>query len=183
LIAKLLPGNNSQSFAGQSPLAARTAAPANYRGAVYYGPGRNLEVVDGSAIFNSRCNHLDVAMYAFTDYALAQVIVRFASSGRPVRIYRDRAQYEQENQRNSYIPNLFRGSRNISVRVKGSRTLMHEKTWTDGCTLREGSANWSPGGEKQQDNTLTLSADPGAIRDFEANFKAMWDRPDNLTIQ
>jgi phosphatidylserine/phosphatidylglycerophosphate/cardiolipin synthase-like enzyme len=114
---------------------------------------------------------------------LAEAITRFAGNGRKVRIYRDREQYDQEDRRGSHVGNLFHGNRNIAIRVKGSRILMHIKGWSDGCTLREGSANWSPSGEKQQDNTLTLTADPGAIRAYEANFNKMWSRADNQIIQ
>jgi phosphatidylserine/phosphatidylglycerophosphate/cardiolipin synthase-like enzyme len=156
---------------------------ANYHGAVHYGPGENLEVVDVAAIVNSRCDHLDIAMYSFTDWELAQAVTRFAAKGRRVRIYRDRDQYEQESRRSSYVANLFHGNRNIAIRVKGSMILMHDKAWSDGCMLREGSANWSPSGEIKQDNTLTLTADSDTIRAFETNFQAMWARPDNEVIQ
>jgi hypothetical protein len=60
---------------------------------------------------------------------------------------------------------------------------MHDKAWSDGCMLREGSANWSPSGEIKQDNTLTLTAAHDAINAFETSFQAMWARPDNQVIQ
>jgi phosphatidylserine/phosphatidylglycerophosphate/cardiolipin synthase-like enzyme len=171
------------AFAAQTPPLSRAVPAANYHGAVHYGPGENLEVVDVAAIVNSRCDHLDIAMYSFTDWELAQAVTRFAANGRRVRIYRDRDQYEQESRRSSYVANLFHGNRNIAIRVKGSMILMHHKAWSDGCMLREGSANWSPSGEIKQDNTLTLTADSDTIRAFETNFQAMWARPDNQVIQ
>jgi hypothetical protein len=183
LLAGLLHSATRASYAGQSPLLSRSVPAATYHGAVHYAPSENLEAIDASAIVNSHCDHLDVAMYSFTDWELAEAITRFAGNGRKVRIYRDREQYDQEDRRGSHVGNLFHGNRNIAIRVKGSRILMHIKGWSDGCTLREGSANWSPSGEKQQDNTLTLTADPGAIRAYEANFNKMWSRADNQIIQ
>jgi hypothetical protein len=151
-------------------------------GAVYYSPWQNLEALDYNAIVGSRCNHLDIAAYALTDWKVAEAIVRFAESGRPVRIYRDREQYEDEEKRNSRVIDMLRVP-NISIRVKNSRVLMHQKSWSDGCILREGSANMSPGGLKQQDNTLTFLTDQASVNNFEAAFEAMWNRPDNIVVQ
>jgi phosphatidylserine/phosphatidylglycerophosphate/cardiolipin synthase-like enzyme len=40
----------------------------------------------------------------------------------------------------------------------------------DGAVLRTGSANFSTGGEKQQDNDLIILWDPEATAKFEARF-------------
>ena len=176
-------GHAIAAFAAQTPPLYQEVSTANYHGTLHYGPEENLEVIDVAAIANSRCDHLDIAMYSFTDRALAQAVIRFAANGRRIRIYRDREQYEQESRRGSYVANLFHGNRYIAIRVKGSNILMHHKAWSDGCTLREGSANWSPSGEIKQDNTLTLTTAHDAINSFETNFQAMWARPDNLVIQ
>lgn len=151
--------------------------------AIYYSPWQNLEAIDSSVITHSRCDHLDIAMYSFTDRQLALAILSFANSGRQVRIYRDLEQYEQETRRGNRVAQMFQGNPNISIRVKGSRTLMHIKAWSDGCVLREGSANWSPSGEKWQDNTLTLTTDKTSIHNFEADFQSVWNRSENEVIQ
>jgi hypothetical protein len=78
---------------------------------------------------------------------------------------------------------MFQGHRNIQIRVKASTVLMHVKSWSDGCIVRDGSANWSPSGEKQQDNTLTLTSDSTAVQNFETEFSTMWNRTDNTIIQ
>jgi PLD-like domain len=152
-------------------------------GAVYYSPWQNLEAIDYNTIVQSRCNHLDIATYSFTDLKLAEAVVMFARSGRPVRIYRDREQFEQEQKRSTRVTDILRTMPNIAIRVKSSMILMHQKAWSDGCILREGSANWSPSGERQQDNTLTFLNDPASINNFEAAFEAMWARSDNLMVQ
>jgi phosphatidylserine/phosphatidylglycerophosphate/cardiolipin synthase-like enzyme len=151
-------------------------------GAVYFSPWQNLEQVDYNAIAHSRCDHLDIAAYSFTDWELAQAVVLFAQSGRQVRIYRDYEQYQEEGKRGSRVADMLRVP-NISIRVKHSSVLMHQKAWSDGCILREGSANWSPSGEKSQDNTLTFLTDPPSVINFEHAFEAMWSRRDNIVVQ
>lgn len=151
--------------------------------AIHYAPSEDLEHVDAQLIEQTTSDHLDIAMYAFTDYAIARAVVDAANRGVKVEIYRDREQYENEQQRNSYVAQLFRGNPNISIRVKSSTVLMHIKAWSDGKILREGSANWSSSGEKQQDNTLTLTQDPRSVQGFESNFRHIWERTSNLVAQ
>jgi len=49
--------------------------------------------------------------------------------------------------------------------------------------LRDGSANWSAAGERLQDNNARYSTDPQEIRNFERNFEALWNRPENIRVQ
>jgi len=61
---------------------------------------------------------------------------------------------------------------------------MHLKAYIlDQALFRDGSANWSPAGLKDQDNTLRFTNDPEDLERFQAAFESMWRRPDNLTIQ
>src|SRR6266542_521826 len=85
-----------------------SVAASNSSLELHYSPAENLEHVDIDLIQQSR-DHLDIAMYAFTDQAIARAILNAANRGVRVRIYRDRGQYEQE-QRNPYIASLFRSS-------------------------------------------------------------------------
>ena len=79
---------------------------------------------------------------------------------------------------------LLSGSANVQIRVKGKRELMHLKAFVvDGKLLRDGSANWSPSGEKRQDNNAHFTADPAQVEAFQKNFEAMWARPENLVVQ
>jgi hypothetical protein len=47
----------------------------------------------------------------------------------------------------------------------------------------DGSANWSAAGERLQDNNARYSTDPQEIRNFERNFEALWNRPENIRVQ
>ena len=107
-----------------------------------------------------------------------------------MRIYRDGEQYQNEERnaarfRDRSTTAMFRGQRNIHVRVKppSPSDLMHLKVWSDGAVLREGSANWSPAALKRQDNNVRFSQNPDEVKAFEADFEAMWNRPSNTIVQ
>lgn len=157
--------------------------PAAYQGGIWYSPSTNLEQIDINEINQIKTGHLDIAMYAFTDIYIARAVLAAADRGVTVRIYRDNEQWAQEQHRDRYVLSLLESNPNIHIRVKGSQTLMHLKAYCDGSILREGSANWSPSGEMQQDNTLTLTKDPQAVASFESDFNHIWNRPSNIVIQ
>jgi phosphatidylserine/phosphatidylglycerophosphate/cardiolipin synthase-like enzyme len=58
----------------------------------------------------------------------------------------------------------------VVVRIKGSRDLMHFKSYViDGTLLRTGAANWSPTGLKRQDNDVHYEVYPILAAQFEAS--------------
>jgi len=153
-------------------------------GTFAYSPDANIERLDVEAIASTDPHaHLDIAMYAFTDHILADAVADAAGRGIKVRIYRDEQQYQQESRRDQYVARKFAAEQNISIRVKHSSDLMHLKEWSDGSRLREGSANWSPSGEKRQDNSAAVFNNKQASQAFERKFQDMWNRPDNLHVQ
>ena len=78
---------------------------------------------------------------------------------------------------------LLFGVPNITIKVKHSMILMHLKSYlVDSRILRDGSANFSPMGESEQDNSVTFTDDTAAVSAFSAKFEAMWARPDNLDV-
>jgi phosphatidylserine/phosphatidylglycerophosphate/cardiolipin synthase-like enzyme len=157
-----------------------SAATVPTTGGIHYSPTDNNEALDVQAL---RAVHapLDIAMYAFTDHVLADAVADVANRGFKVRIYRDEQQYQSEQGRDNYVPHTL-SNPNIAIRVKHSRDLMHLKEWSDGTRLREGSSNWSPSGEKRQDNSVVF-LDKQAAQSFEQKFQEMWERPDNLVVQ
>jgi len=156
----------------------------------HFSPAENLEQLDVEQISQAQ-KSLDIAMYAFTDRYLAQAVMEAAHRGVQVRIYRDRSQFEQE-QRNAdlhherSLSDMFHRQRNIQVRVKDSNehNLMHLKAYVmDGKLLRDGSANWSPSGLKQQDNNAHFTTDPAQVHAFQQAFEEMWSRFRNEVAQ
>jgi phosphatidylserine/phosphatidylglycerophosphate/cardiolipin synthase-like enzyme len=153
----------------------------------HFSPAENLEQLDIARIRQAQ-HTLDIAMYAFTDKFLAEAIIERARAGVQVRIYRDRSQFEQEegrsNSKRESTTAQFDGEKNIHVKVKNSRELMHLKAYLiDQQVLREGSANWSPTGLKRQDNNAHFCTDPQQIKVFQGTFEEMWNRSDNKEVQ
>lgn len=164
-------------------LTTEVKAAAETAESIHYSPTENLERPDIAAlngIGGDGC-HLDVAMYSFTDHHLADAVLDVAKRGCQVRVYRDHDQYEEERDRgDSYVDDVLASNENIKVREKADKELMHLKAFSDGNFLRDGSANWSIGGEKYQDNSIEIRADKVAVARFERQFEAMWNRPDNI---
>ncbi len=160
----------------------------------HYSPRENLEAIDIRVLEQAK-KRIDIAMYAFTDRQLARTLLDRAAHGVKIRIYRDRIQIHDRNDRSRELL----GSPNIRLAIKrnSSRNIMHLKAYVvDGRILRTGSANWSPPGEGayrcrrhsdscqtgrfQQDNNLFLTEDPHLVRSFEQTFERLWSRRSNL---
>ena len=154
----------------------------------HFSPAEDLERMDVARLEQAKSS-VDIAMYAFTDRYLADELKQLAQRGVKVRIYRDRQQYEEEQRNatkhsNDSTTSMLTGLANVQIRVKGHRELMHLKAYVvDGSMLRDGSANWSPSGEKRQDNNAHFTADPAQVKAFEKNFEEIWGRGDNLVVQ
>ncbi len=150
---------------------------------IYFAPTTDLERVDVSLI-NQAHQRIQVAMYAFTDRPIAQALVRAASRGVAVFIYRDRAQFQEEQGRHEQVLAMLAHRPNVHIRVKGGDDLMHQKAMlVDGQVLRDGSGNWSVSAARYQDNQVSVTQSPQQIEAFERDFTAMWSRPDNLLEQ
>ena len=169
--------------AQQLPAAGAAPAVALSSGhhALYYTPEVNPERVDVPLLTKAR-GHIDAAFYSFTDKPIAEALLAAANRGVKVRIYRDQEQFENEKKRNPYMTLMFAGNRNIQIRVKSSRALMHLKVWSTDGLLREGSSNLSAAA-KHQDNSIVLSSNVDEIQAFERKFAEMWNRPDNIIIK
>lgn len=154
----------------------------------HFSPREDLERMDVQRLEGAKIS-VDIAMYAFTDRYIAEELQTLAHRGVKIRIYRDQQQYEEEQRHASKksddsTTSMLTGEGNVQVRVKGHRELMHLKAYlVDGTLLRDGSANWSPSGEKRQDNNAHFTADPAQAAAFQKIFEEMWGRADNLVVQ
>ena len=171
--------------------------PGGYLGE-HYSPEENLEAIDVAMIDRAK-KTIDIAMYAFTDRAIADALIRAARRGVRIRIYRDRIQVRDRGDKTRRLLESRAGREHITVRVKrnSSRNIMHLKAYLiDASLLRTGSANWSPPGEGafgcrrhpltchqgrwQQDNNLFLSNDRKLAEEFGRTFNHLWNRSSNL---
>ena len=152
----------------------------------HYSNPSSLIPVDTATISSAR-KTLDIAAYNLVDVDICAAILVAANSGASVRLYLDRSELEAEARGTGTLGgkpvSSLLSSPIVEIKVKESSVLMHLKSYlVDGATLRDGSANFSPEGEIQQDNSLTLTDDATAIAAFQAKFESMWARPDNLTL-
>ena len=190
-------GGSYRLFTGRHQQSRSLSAERNdgsTAGSEHFSPTEDLERLDVAELraaarrVRGTRAPLNVAMYSFTDTLIARVLVDEADAGTTVRVYRDGEQFDEEErgrQGGSSVATSFRGHRNIQIRVKPlSRSdLMHLKCWSDGRTLRDGSANWSPAGLKRQDNEIRFTTDPKEVQEFNRDFEQMWNRPGNIVVQ
>jgi phosphatidylserine/phosphatidylglycerophosphate/cardiolipin synthase-like enzyme len=150
---------------------------------IHFAPEENLENVDIPLINGAR-KAVDVAVYTFTDRKLADALVTAAGRGVQVRIYRDREQFQSEQNRGGQVLAILSHQPNIEIKVKASRDLMHDKAFeVDNRILRDGSGNWSLSAAHYQDNEIRVTDNPLEVNAFEQTFSAMWSRTDNEVIQ
>jgi phosphatidylserine/phosphatidylglycerophosphate/cardiolipin synthase-like enzyme len=187
LFALLLPICISGCHSRNSSLTSSMDQP--YRAEIHYSPEEDLERIDINLIHSAQ-RTIDMPMYAFTDRYLAEAVLERAKHGVQIRLYRDQGQFDEETDRRSRRTttedafSILRGQPDIQIRVKGSATLLHLKSYCiDNRILRDGSANWSPSGEKRQDNSLVIVTNAAAIQHFEQTFDQIWNRSDNRIIQ
>jgi phosphatidylserine/phosphatidylglycerophosphate/cardiolipin synthase-like enzyme len=177
--------HQSPPTAGPGP-SAKSAQAECAQTEVHYAPQEDLEEVD-TGLLGSATEEIEITAYSFTDPKIASVLEQRASLGVQVKIYSDHASTTAELSRTRKgEPVILQLSRtpNIEVRIKRSSTLAHMKAFeVDGRILRTGSANFSAGAEKRQDNDLLIIRDPSAIASFRAKFEEMWERPDNESIR
>ncbi len=174
------------------PAPPRRSFPGGYLGE-HYSPQENLEAIDVAMIDRAK-REIDIAMYSFTDRAIADAILRAARRGVRIRIYRDRIQVRDRGDKTRRLLESKAGREHITVLVKrnSSRNIMHLKAYEiDGTILRTGSANWSPPGEgafcrrgyrshhAQQDNNLFLTMDKKEVIRFERTFNRIYGRESN----
>ncbi len=129
---------------------------------------------------------IDVAAYSLTHPAVIAALIARARAGVKIRLYLDRTELEAEARGNPTLSNSPLGplltTPGVQVKVKESSILMHLKSYlVDGATLRDGSANFSPLGEGEQDNSLLLTDDTNTVALFQSKFTLMWNRADNLS--
>lgn len=175
------------------------------RAEVHYAPAENLEHIDADLLRQAKTS-IDFAAYSLTDLLVGNALIEAAHRGVHIRIYRDYVQTRGEQARADKVAAKSSRSRkrtnddeddddapdtndliarlsatpNIELRIKHSKTLMHLKSYCiDNAVVRSGSANFSPTGEKRQDNDLILMRDEESARRFQSNFNTIWQRTDN----
>jgi len=129
---------------------------------------------------------IEFAAYSLTHAAVISALIAKGKAGVKIRLYLDRTELESEARGDVQLSHSPLGALlttpNVQTKVKHSTVLMHLKSYlVDGRLLRDGSANFSPLGEFEQDNSMLLTDDPATVRLFQTKFETMWGRLDNLS--
>ena len=160
----------------------------NWNAATHYAPDENLEGIDIGVLDHAK-DRVDVAMYSFTDRPIERELKTLAKHKVQIRLYRDQEQYREEKQRSQERGEVcatdeLAEMENVHVKLKTGEDLMHEKDFgIDGHLLRSGSANWSIGGLRRQDNVALYTQAPTDVARFEKKFEEMWSRSDNVELK
>jgi phosphatidylserine/phosphatidylglycerophosphate/cardiolipin synthase-like enzyme len=140
---------------------------------VHYAPVENLEHVDVD-LLDSAEERIDFAAFVLTDRAIIDSLNAAATRGVAVRILLDSTQPSDKTR----LADL-----RTMVRVKPHTPIMHLKSYTvDGKILRTGSANFSGGGLKHQDNDLVVVRDENAASTFTSRFDEMFKRAEPMRL-
>lgn len=162
--------------------AERSGTTADRDKRLVFSPGVDLEREETAMVSRAKAK-LDVAMYSFTDMELARRLAALEARGVKIRVYRDGAEYRKEERSGRPTTTALLRKAGVEVKVKAGDELMHLKSYAvDGDFLRSGSANWSIGGLRYQDNDALYVRSPVAVAGFEAEFDDMWDRSDNIVV-
>jgi phosphatidylserine/phosphatidylglycerophosphate/cardiolipin synthase-like enzyme len=167
---------------------ASTRLTHDWVAATHYAPDENLEGIDIGVLDHAK-SHIDAAMYSFTDRLIEHELQRKAKDGVQIRIYRDQEQYREEKQRarsrgELCVTDELANTQNVHVKIKAGEDLMHEKDFdVDGIMLRTGSANWSFGGLRRQDNIALYTQAPQDVARFRKKYEEMWSRSDNQDVR
>ncbi|MBB6309693.1 phospholipase D-like domain-containing protein [Xanthobacter tagetidis] len=132
---------------------------------LHFSPSENLQQIDLGLIASARTS-IDMTAFFLRDHGIADALVAAARRGVAVRLVVDGS----EAQAYDRLAPLGAG-----VRRKPEKPIMHLKAYVvDGAVLRTGSANFSTGALKKQDNDLLILRDPPAVALYRAQFERIW---------
>jgi cardiolipin hydrolase len=151
-----------------SVLAAASAAPASE---VYFSPNGGVRQRLVRAIQESR-KTIDIAVYNFTAYELADALYAAKARGVQVRVVVDREMAETGG-------SGVRGLRlnGITVRSLGvpELSLMHHKFAVfDERLVATGSYNWTNSAEHANYENLVVLEEPALVSRFQQEFRRLW---------
>ncbi|MBV8106787.1 MAG: hypothetical protein JO223_19590 [Hyphomicrobiales bacterium] len=133
---------------------------------IHFSPDEDLVAIDAGLIAQAK-RSIDFASYALTEGVILRALNDADRRGVTVRIMLDPREHHDFAQ--------F-GDLSDNVRFKRFAPLMPVRAYeVDDQLLRTGSANFSSGGVRRQDNDLIVFHDARAAAQFEAHFQRMWN--------
>lgn len=140
---------------------------------VYFSPLDNCSDIIVREI-GKATKSVDVAIFGFTDKAIADSLVLAKKRGVKVYVYRDRLQSKESKQK---AINKYMADNGIPVQIKQTGILMHMKMLiVDGSTVVTGSYNWSEGAKKQDNDLIICDAPCPAVDVYLSKYQDMTKR-------
>lgn len=128
-------------------------------------------------------NEILVAVYAFTNDEIAQVLVQARKRGVKVQVVLDQLfDRENKNSKGSFLSQNGVPVRRVSGSPRGNGDrdpgLMHQKfAVIDRRVLFTGSYNWTVSAEKLNDENLLLFRDAGPLaEEYRKEFLRLWEK-------
>jgi len=140
------------------------------------------------AVLEKATRSVDVAMYSFTDAAIASELVRLSRRGVQIRVFRDAEQYREEEARaeasGMHSANSLLRASDVQVRLCTSGQPMMIRAYTvDDSFERTGSADWSASSLFSQYADVTYIQATQPVQTFRDAFEAFWQSRDSVAIQ
>lgn len=139
--------------------------------AVSFSPKGSCEK-DLCNLLASAKNSVDIAIYSFTNQAIAQAILDTAKRGIPVRIVFDRTETHGTQ---ATFHDQFEAA-GIPIKLYSpSGGIMHDKfTIVDGHLVENGSFNYTERAQNENWENIQIHDDPELAAAYRANFETLW---------
>lgn len=123
-----------------------------------------------AAMFDGARRRVDVCVFTITDDRVVRAMLRAHERGVKIRVLSDD---DKAQDRGSDVARL--AARGLAVRVDRCEHHMHHKfAIFDGERLVNGSYNWTRSANDHNVENLVVTGDPDLVRDFGAEFEALW---------
>jgi len=127
-----------------------------------------------TALLSSAATSIRMAMYSFTDIALADILAAKAHAGVTVQVSLDSTEMTQPDQA-TVLTVLQTAGAATSVGTSEHNAYMHLKDFViDSAVAVTGSVNLSHSGQYQQDNRLVVIRSPVVAAEIEARVNAVY---------
>ncbi len=152
-----------------SHVAARLDAAAAVEGEACFSPGETcLHKITG--LLGAARHRVDICVFTITDDRVSEAIVDAHRRGVSLRIITDD---DKASDRGSDIVDLEKSG--VPVAVDRSEAHMHHKfAIFDRSRLLTGSYNWTRSAARHNQENLVVTAEPGLVQAFEAEFDKLW---------
>jgi len=116
----------------------------------------------------------DAALYRFNNQRLARVLGEAGKRGTRIRLVLDRTRYEESEATQELMEVMGIPFRLVRGRQGPGSKMHHKFALIDDEIVLTGSYNWTLASEEQNYENLLILREPSHIREYKAEFEALW---------